>query len=98
MKRIDIRAPQDGIVHQSTVHTVGGVVPAGEVLMLVVPDADQLTAEVRVAPRDIDQLWAGQPAVLRFPAFNQRTTPELAGAVSHISADTSRDARTPLCQ
>ena len=48
LKRIDIRAPQDGIVHQSTVHTVGGVIGAGEPLMLVVPEGDELSIEVKV--------------------------------------------------
>ena len=38
LKRIDIRAPQDGIVHQSTVHTIGGVITAGEAIMVIVPD------------------------------------------------------------
>ena len=60
MRRIDIRAPQDGTVHQSTVHTVGGVITPGEVLMLVVPLADNLVAELKVLPQDIDQLWLGQ--------------------------------------
>ena len=96
MKRIIIRAPQDGTVHQSTVHTVGGVIAAGEVLMLVVPGADKLIAEAKIAPQDIDQLWVGQPALLRFAAFNQRTTPEIGGTVDRISADISTDERTGL--
>ena len=75
LKRIDIRAPQDGMVHQLAVHTVGGVISAGEPMMLIVPDADALVVEARIAPQDIDQLSVGQPAVLRFSAFNQRTTP-----------------------
>ena len=49
LKRIDIRAPQDGIVHQSTVHTVGGVIEAGDPLMLVMPEGDKLSIEVKVA-------------------------------------------------
>ena len=52
LKRIDIRAPQNGIVHQLAVHTVGGVIQAGEPIMLIVPDADTLTVEVKVAPQD----------------------------------------------
>src|SRR5215213_2384005 len=81
LKRVDIRAPQDGMVHQLAVHTVGGVItPQGEPIMLIVPEADALTVESKVAPQDIDQLHLGQKAVLRFSAFNQRTTPELTGA------------------
>jgi HlyD family secretion protein len=96
LKRIDIRAPQDGMVHQSTVHTVGGVVTAGETLMLIVPQADKLIVEAKVAPQDIDQLRIGQTAVLRFSAFNQRTTPEIKGTLSRISADAVTDQRTGL--
>lgn len=94
LRRIEIRAPQDGIVHQSAVHTVGGVIEAGEPLMLIVPEADELSIEVKVAPQDIDQLRPGQAAVLRLSAFNQRTTPELSGEVSLIAADLVTDQRS----
>jgi len=94
LKRIDIRAPQDGIVHQLTVHTVGGVIKEGESIMMIVPQADMLIVEARVAPNDIDQLVTGQKAVLRFSGLNQRTTPELNGEVSRVSADTIQDQRT----
>jgi HlyD family secretion protein len=94
LKRVDIRAPIDGFVLQLTVHTVGGVITAGEPIMLIVPRTDALQAEAKVAPQDIDQLRIGQTAVLRFVAFSQRTTPELAGTVVRISADVSEDTKT----
>jgi HlyD family secretion protein len=94
LKRIDIRAPQDGTVLQSTVHTVGGVITAGEPIMLIVPGADNLSVEAKVNPQDVDQLQLGQAAILRFSAFNQRTTPEIRGKITRISADTTTDQRT----
>ena len=94
LKRIDIRAPQDGTVFQLTVHTVGGVITAGDPIMLIVPEADNLSVEVRVNPQDIDRLQLNQKAILRFTAFNVRTTPEIEGTVTRISADTSTDQRT----
>jgi HlyD family secretion protein len=94
LKRIDIRAPQDGVVHQSIVHTVGGVINASEPLMLIVPEADELSIEVKVLPQDIDQLRPGLDTVLRLSAFNQRTTPELKGKVSMIAADLVTDQRS----
>ena len=95
LKRIDIRAPQDGVVHQLAVHTVGGVItPQGEPIMLIVPEAEALTVEAKIQPQDIDQVRFGQNAVLRFSAFNQRTTPELNGKVSRISADVTQDQKT----
>jgi HlyD family secretion protein len=94
LKRVDIRAPQDGIVHQLGVHTIGGVVSPGESIMMIVPAADVLTVEVKIMPQDIDQVRPGQAAGLRFSAFNQRTTPEIAGRVTRLSADTTSDQRS----
>ena len=94
LKRIDIRSPQDGTVFQSTVHTVGGVITAGDPIMLIVPATDNLIVEARVNPPDIDQVQIGQSALLRLSAFNQRTTPEITGTVARISADTTTDQRT----
>jgi HlyD family secretion protein len=96
LKRIEIRAPQDGTVFQSTVHTVGGVITAGDPIMLIVPEADNLTVEAKVAPQDIDQVKIGQIALLRLSAFNQQATPEINGLVTRISADASSDQRTGM--
>jgi HlyD family secretion protein len=94
LRRVEIRAPQDGMVLQSTVHTVGGVITAGDAVMLIVPESDNLSVEAKVNPQDIDQLRIGQKTLLRLSAFNQRTTPELNGNVSRISPDTTTDQRT----
>lgn len=94
LSRMNIRAPSSGTVQQSTVHTVGGVISAGEPIMLIVPDNDILSVEVKIAPQDIDQLLVGQSTLLRFTAFNQHSTPEVSGTVSMIAADVTRDQRT----
>jgi HlyD family secretion protein len=94
LKRTDIRAPQDGTVFQSTVHTIGGVIPAGEPIMMIVPESDRLTVEAKVNPQDIDKVQLGQSATLRFSAFNFRTTPEISGSVSQVSADITTDQRS----
>jgi len=94
LNRIDIRAPQSGRVHELSVHTVGGVIAPGEQIMLIVPDADALAVDVKISPRDVDQVYAGQTATMRFAAFNQKTTPEIEGRVSMLSADITQDQRT----
>lgn len=94
LKRVDIRSPQRGTVHQISVHTIGGVIGPSEQLMLIVPEDDLLTLEIRIAPQDIDQIRIGQRASLRFSAFNQRTTPEINGFVSRVSADITLDQKT----
>jgi HlyD family secretion protein len=94
LKRIDIRSPQDGVIHQLSVHTIGGVISAGEVLMLIVPVMDRLIIQARIAPQDVDQLVPGQVVTVRLSAFNQRTTPEVSGLLTHISADLAFDDRS----
>jgi HlyD family secretion protein len=94
LKRIDLRAPQAGIVHQLSVHTVGGVIGNGEIIMQIVPRADELVVEAKVAPSDIDQVALGAPVTVRIMAGNQRTMPEVAGVLTRISADVTREQQT----
>ncbi|MCJ2084342.1 HlyD family type I secretion periplasmic adaptor subunit, partial [Methylobacterium sp. J-090] len=96
LKRVDMRSPQDGTVHQMTVHTIGGLVTPSEPAMLIVPEADQLAVEVKIQPQDIDNVRLDQAAILRFAAFNQRTTPEIDGVVSRVSADVTTDPKTGM--
>jgi HlyD family secretion protein len=92
--RIELRAPTSGIIHQLSAHTIGGVIRAGDAIMEVVPDSDDLQIEARLQPNDIDQVQVGQKALIRFSAFNQRVTPQLVGVVSYVSADVSHDQQT----
>jgi HlyD family secretion protein len=94
LKRIDIRSPSDGFVHQLAVHTVGGVISPAEPVMFVVPTNDTLDLEAKVLPNEIDQVAIGQKATVRVHASNQRSTPELHGTVTRVSADVSRDQQT----
>jgi HlyD family secretion protein len=94
LDRTEMRAPQDGIIHQSTVHTIGGVISPAEQIMLVVPEADGLVVEARIEPAMIDRLRIGQAVVLRFPAFDSRTTPALKGHLIQVSADATTDEKT----
>lgn len=94
LRRLDIRAPIAGTVHQLAVHTIGGVISPSETLMLVVPSADRLIVEVRISPADIDQVTVGQETRVRFSAFNRRTTDELNGSVIRVAADLTHEPQT----
>lgn len=94
LRRIDIRSPMSGYVHELKVHTVGGVIAPGDVLMLVVPEESELIIETRVSPVDVDQVHSGQTAYVRLSAFDQRTTPELSAEVLSVSPDLTRDEVT----
>lgn len=94
MARIDMKAPQDGVVHQQIVHTIGGVIGPAEQIMLIVPETEGLVVEARIEPTMIDRMRIGQEVVLRFPAFDSATTPDLHGQLSHVSADSTTDPQT----
>lgn len=94
LDRVDIRAPSAGRIHEMQLTTIGGVVPPGGVILTIVPTGEGFSFITRVAPVSVDQVFVGQPAKVRFPAFNQRETPELAGTVRDVSATTSVDEVT----
>ena len=91
LRRIEIRAPQAGVIYQLSVYTVGGVIAPGETVMQIVPRADELVVEAKVSPQDIDQIAIGTAAVLHLHAGNQRTMPDLGARVTMISADLTRE-------
>lgn len=94
LRRLEVRAPRSGIIHQSIVQTVGGVIGAGEAVMLVVPANDQLLVDVRVSPSDVDDISVGQDVLLRFTGLDAPTTPELRGSVRSVSPATANDPVT----
>lgn len=87
--RTEIRAPIAGRINELSVFTVGGVVTPAEVLATIVPEGAELRIEVQLPITSIDQVYLGQPARVRFSAFNHRTTAELEAEVSYISAATT---------
>ena len=92
--RGDVTAPQDGVVMNLRLHTPGGVLqPGGEILDLV-PTSDRLVLEVKIQPIDIDVVRPGLPAMVRFIAYKQRTTPTVEGKVTRVSADAETENRT----
>ncbi|MFI2767202.1 HlyD family type I secretion periplasmic adaptor subunit [Ruegeria faecimaris] len=94
LSRLDIRAPVSGTVYGSQVFALHSVVQPAEPMMYVVPQEIPLLIAARVDAIHVDQVYIGQPALLRFPAFNQRETPEIEGHVVTISADTFTDENT----
>ncbi|MET3900447.1 HlyD family secretion protein [Devosia sp. UYZn731] len=94
LRRLDIRAPIDGMVYMSTVQTVGGIVGSGETIMQIVPGGNQLTFDVRIGPLDIDKVHVGQDVLARLSGLDPRTTPELTAKVNTIAPDLTRDANS----
>ncbi|MBZ9673809.1 HlyD family type I secretion periplasmic adaptor subunit [Mesorhizobium sp. B2-1-8] len=96
LSKSTVRAPQSGTIQESSIHTVGGVVGPGEVLMMIVPDTDNLVVDALIPPSRVDDIRAGQPVSIRFPAFDAGTTPACQGWVQRISADLIKDQQRQL--
>jgi HlyD family secretion protein len=93
-KRTVIQAPVAGIIHELSIFTIGGVVQPGQPIMQIVPIKGRMEIEVNVETQHIDELFIGQKAVVRFPAFNQRTTPEVFGSVARVSPTSVVDEKS----
>jgi len=93
--RTTITAPVDGIVNGMQVHTVGGVVPAGQPLADIVPQNEELIVEARISPMDIDRVAIGQEAMVRFSSFSS-SVPNIFGNVINVSADALTDPNTGM--
>ncbi|MFV9681703.1 HlyD family type I secretion periplasmic adaptor subunit [Pseudomonas sp. NY15367] len=86
LKRIVIRAPDDGMIIGMKVHTIGGVVSPATPLLDIVPSVSDLVVEAQVSPVDIDRVSPGKTADIRFSAFGS-ATPVMEGVVNHVSGD-----------
>lgn len=92
--RLELRAPVAGVVYGSIADTLRAVMRPAEPIMFIVPEAAPRVVRARIEPIHIDQVRAGQRAILRFSAFNARLTPEVEGEVVTVSADAIRDDQT----
>lgn len=91
-----IRAPIGGYVQNLSVHTVGGVIGPGTLLMEVVPTDASYLVQARVPVQSIDRVTTGQDVDITFPALNQRIIPNIPGKVLTVSADRLVDEATQM--
>ncbi|CAN5774505.1 HlyD family type I secretion periplasmic adaptor subunit [soil metagenome] len=96
INRLEIRAPVAGIVYGSTADTLRAVIRPAEPILHIVPQDAPLIVRARIEAIHIDQVRAGQTAVLHFSAFDARSTPELEGEVADVSADVFVDDRSGM--
>ncbi len=92
--RTVIRSPVDGVVVNSTVHTMDGVVQPGQLLMEIVPSSDILVVEGRVRPEDIDEVRAGLPVHVVMTSLSRRNPRPIDGELKTVSADRLVDPHT----
>lgn len=94
LNRIEIKAPDSGMVLGMTVHNESSVISPGHPILNIVPQDAELIIEAQVSPMDIDRVVVGLEAEVRFSAFKQSKTPKMDGRVTHLSPDHLTDERT----
>jgi HlyD family type I secretion membrane fusion protein len=94
LDRTHILSPIDGTVVNLQVHSLDGVINAGQSVMEIVPADDELIVEVFLEPEDIDDVNVGLPADIRFTSVNKRQRIPIQGEVTFISADRLHNAQT----
>ncbi len=94
LNRTSIRAPESGRIVGLSIFTVGGVVAPGQKLMDIIPDRANLVVEARLSPNDIDEVFVGKEAGVRFSGLHERSIPTLHGKIVRVSADSFVDDRT----
>ena len=94
LKRLEITAPRAGTVQNLKVSTIGQVIRGGEPLLDIVPDNEQLVVHAQFSTTDIDNVYSGMSAEVRFPAFHSRTIPVMIGDIQSISHDRLMDETT----
>ncbi len=92
--RLDIVAPVSGVVLGLQVTTPQAVLRAADPVLYLIPQDRPLLIYAKIEPLHIDQISLGQPVNLVFSAFPSRSTPELTGHITVISADTLTDPAT----
>ena len=95
VSRTTVRAPVAGVINGMQVHTEGGVIGPGTVIAEIVPLTEELILEVQVSPLDIDRVYEGQEAMIRFSSFGNRT-PTIFGSLLSLSADAIQDPNTGM--
>ena len=91
VKQSEMRAPVSGTVQRLLVNTVGGVITPGSAVAELIPSDDVLLVEAKIPPKDIAFLKLGQPAILKFSAYDYAIYGGMNASVEHISADTVTD-------
>lgn len=83
----EIRAPTTGTIVGLKIHTIGGVISAGQMLAEVLPNDGKLIADIKVPATAIDKVRKGAIADMHFTAFNVATTPTVPGVIKMVGVD-----------
>ncbi|MEQ8321769.1 MAG: HlyD family type I secretion periplasmic adaptor subunit [Rhodospirillales bacterium] len=91
VRRLKITAPVRGIVKGLNIHTVGGVIPPGEIITEIVPLDKELVVEAKIKPRDVGHVRIGQPVTVKVTTYDFARFGGISGELKDVSASTFLD-------
>lgn len=91
-----LTAPVDGTVQQLAAHTVGGVVPEAEPILMLVPADNALEVEAFLENKDIGFVNPGQEAEIKIETFPYTKYGTIHAQVTHVSHDAINDEKKGL--
>lgn len=96
LARLTLTAPTEGLVHDLRVYSLGAIIRPADPVLYIIPQEEELMITAKIDAYHIDQVFAGRLVILRFSAFNARTTPEINAEVARVSADVTIDERSGM--
>tara|TARA_R110000787_G_scaffold144231_2_gene257996 strand:+ start:6112 stop:7524 length:1413 start_codon:yes stop_codon:yes gene_type:complete len=94
VNRLEVLAPVRGIIKGLRVHTVGGVIPPGEVIAELVPLDKELVVEAKIQPRDVGHVRIGQPVTIKVTTYDFARFGGITGELKDVSASSFVDEET----
>ncbi|OEU70826.1 MAG: hypothetical protein BA863_12010 [Desulfovibrio sp. S3730MH75] len=86
--QLSVKAPQDGVIHNLQVNSLGEIVKPGETVLELVPAGKELIAEVHISSRDVGHIQVGQPVTVKFTAYDFARYGGVKGKLIDISPTT----------
>lgn len=89
--RLNILSPVDGVVKGLKYRAYASVIPPGDVVAEVVPDGNNLVAEVRISPRDVGHVEIGSDVVVKVDTYNYSLFGGIPSKLTQVSASSYLD-------
>lgn len=89
--RLDVRAPISGVIQNVVPRSVGEVINPGDLVAEMVPEGNNLIAEVKLKPEDSTNISRGQMARVTITAFDSKEFGTIDGEVISVSPSTFKN-------
>ncbi len=93
VERLEIRAPERGVVQEVRPKAPGEVIRPGDVVAMLLPLGENIVAEIKMRPEDAGHVKIGQKARVQITSFDPGLYGQIRGEVLYISPTTFTDEK-----